>query len=163
MPSHKEILQKRVAETERCYLEADREIGRLTKEIAAERETIARIEAQYEEQCRLLAQGADANPAASLAEKDRRSHRMHGLEILLQAATAAFEPLHAQHHEAQSALQMHLEAEERERLESAIADANKKRDIAQAAFKEAEQALAMVVRARTQFLRQLELKAQGRA
>jgi chromosome segregation ATPase len=163
MPSHKEILQARVEIAERAVRDAGSEVERLGGQVKAEQKAIDELTAQYEAACRQVATGASGDPASILAQRSERSHRLRGLEALYQEASAAFTPLHNEHRAAQEAMVLQLGLEERERLEGVIADAQRNRDTAKTAFDVAEKALGNAVWARTHFLRQLELKTQGRA
>lgn len=163
MPSHKEILQKRLDSAQRAVSEASSEVERLDIQIKAERKTIDELTAKYDIVCRQIATGASGDPSTILAERDRHSHRLRGLEALYGEATAAIMPLHHEHQAAQKAMNAELDREERERLEAVIVEANRKRDDAKAVFDRAEKTVNDAVWARTRFLRQLELKAQQRA
>lgn len=163
MPSHREILQTNLDKTAHAYREAVEESTRLDAQLKADRNAIDELNDRYNTACRQLATGAAAEPAAILAERDRRSHKLRGLETLFAEATASIAPLDSEHQKAQRAMQEEFDREERERLEAVIADAQGKTDAAQAALNEAQKAQFAAVSARSRFLRQQELKARATA
>jgi hypothetical protein len=89
----KSAAQEALDRADKALLEASAEVDRLSKDLAEARSTVERLDAQYEEQCRFAAMGKEADPAAILAERDRRQHRIRGLEVLLAEASAKAEPL----------------------------------------------------------------------
>ena len=163
MPSHKESLQKRVAETERDYLATLNEANRLHEELTNERRAVADLDAKYEAACRSVAQGRKDDPAAILAERDRRRHRILGLESLEKEANTSFQEASAAHQTAQRTLQTQLDVEKREELEQAMRDCQAKVKAADDAMKAAQQELSAASWARTRFLRELELRSSNRA
>jgi len=164
MPSHREILQDRVAAAERDNKAATEEEARLRNETKTVRAAMDALTGRYEIACRALAEGTTAeDPASLLAERDRHGHRLRGLEQLHQQAIAAGQRTAAVLAEATSALQAQQDVEELNRLTAAIVDAEQKYSEALAALKEAEAALNTVKWTKRNFMRQMELKAQGRA
>lgn len=164
MQSHMEILQDRVAAADRENKTAVQEEARLRNETKTVKAAMDALTGRYEIVCRALAEGTTAeDPAALLAERDRHGHRLRGLEQLHQQAIAAAQRTAAVLVEATTALQAQQDVEELNRLTAAIVDAEKKQSEALAVLKEAETALATVKWMKRNFMRQMELKARGRA
>jgi hypothetical protein len=164
MQTQREILQERVAVTERVYLAAVRESDRLHGQVVADRQAIEQLTVQYEQTCRELAAGAsNVDPATVLAARDRIAHRLKGLEVLEAEANAAALPANEAHASASLALQGEVDREELAGLEMAIAEANGKQAAATATLREAEKLVTDAVWARSRFLRHQELKVKARA
>lgn len=163
MPSHKELLQARASETEHAHSSANREVERLHRQVAAEREEIEKLSAQYTESCRQLAGGANADPARILAERDRRTHRLNGLETLKAEATTAANRANLEHNAAARELQAELDREELERLWEIVRGAERRKDEAVQALSAATQELNAAVFAKDQFRRGLERQEKARA
>lgn len=153
MPSHKEILQARVAEAEEKQRAVSAEEERLRSQVNETTRQIAEAQERYEKACLAAAQGTNGEDAASvLAERDRHSHRLRGLEQLYKSALDAHQTASLNLTDAQVALNVQLDLEEGERLKSVIADAEKKRDSAKAAHDQAVAAVNNALWAHRQFL-----------
>lgn len=164
MATHKETLQAAVDAAQKEHSTAANEESRLRGELNAERSAIETLETKYSDACRAVASGdSKADPATILAERDRRRHRLTGLEQLHKTALDASQAASVHMQAAQIALQEQLDVEERERLEAVITAAQKKRSEAQAALNAADAELSAAAWARRQFLHQQELKTQARA
>jgi hypothetical protein len=85
------------------------------------------------------------------------------MEMLLEEAHTALKPLADEHAAASLALQDENDREQRQQLEDAITEATQKLGAAKAASNDAQKVLDAAVWARSRFLRQLDLRAQGRA
>jgi hypothetical protein len=157
-----QILELRLRDLEKIelkYTTSSKDLEKVTDDLASERRTIDAIEKQYSEACVLAARGdTKADPAAILAEKDRRSHRIKGLEQLVSQGSAALALLTPEYRGAQVAVADAQNALKLEQLEAEITEAQAKRHIANVALSEAERVLSVAVYARTMFLRH-----QGRA
>lgn len=164
MPSHKELLQKRFDSAEHAFFEAANETTRLEGQLRAERKAIDELTDKYNTACRQLATGAaGVEPATILAVRDRRSHRLRGLEVLYEEAKDALKPLHDERQAAGQALQAELDRGEIERLTAAVAATNKELDDAKDAQNAADQRHRAAGHALWLFQKSLELKAKQAA
>ena len=163
--SHRDILESRLSEAHDAYLASSSEAKRLHDELKAAQGSIDSLQARYEKSCRGIAEGDPKaeDPGALLAQRDRESHRVRGLQVLHREANDADQRAAATVQAASIAMQAQIDAEELERLEAAIAQSKEKVEAAQAALSDAEKANRTAVVARSKFLRQLELKAKGAA
>lgn len=163
MPSHRELLQARVAEAEKEHLAASREEERLRLDLNTEREAIATLQSRYEAACLAMAQGiAKAeDPATLLAERDRRGHRAHGLQQLHAKALDTSQASSTRLAEAQKALQRESDREEYQRLSAVIDEAEKRRKSAQEALAAADAEVNRAVAAQKNFLNHLQYQGQN--
>jgi hypothetical protein len=162
MPSHKEVLQKRFDTAEHAYTEAANEATRLDGQVKVERKAIDELTDKYNTACRQLATGAaGTEPAAILAERDRRSHRLLGLETLFSEATDSMKPLHDERQAAGSALQAELNREELERLWSLVRAAEQRKKEAIDALAAASRELDRAVGTKDAFRKQMERNAES--
>lgn len=168
--TQKEILVQKSENAETEYRQAADVVNGFGSHVKTEREALKQLENKYAAATRTVAGGGAADLNEILGEKERRTHRLHGLEQLLAEATERLRPLHAAQQAAARALQTELDREELERLTNAIVDAEQVERQAHAAVRAAEQALSKAKGAREHFRRQIELAerreqlaAQGRA
>lgn len=168
--TNKDLLQRRYDEAEHKFREAADKADHLAAQVKTERQAIEELNIKYDAACRRFASGEAAEIAPIVAERDRRSDRLRGLESLYNEASAAVKPLHDANVGAARALQEELDRLELARLDAAITDAKATQNAAQTALNEAGKALTAVVWARSEFLRKRDnmtrrehLEAQGRA
>lgn len=159
----RDLLQRRFDEIEHQFREAVDKASHLEAQVRVERKAIEELNVQYEAACRKFASGEDAKIAPIVAERDRRSDRLRGLETLHREASEALKPIRDEHEAALRALQEEDNRLELKRLADAVSDANAKRNAAQVALSDAQKAANEAIWAHSRFLRHLELKAQGRA
>lgn len=165
MPSHKSLLEAKVAEAEREHRAASEEEARIRAQVKETTQAIDGLTARLDRACLHIAQGnAKAeDPTAISAEKDRLGHKLRGLKQMHDSALTAHRDSGTKLNAAQSALQSQLEQEEGQRLEAAIVEAKAVVDAAKAALDEANAKLNVAAKARNQFLRKQELKARAKA
>lgn len=158
MPSHKEILQKNVVDTEREHQAASQEEARLRAEVEATSSKITDLGQRYDNACVQVAQANPKaeNPASILAERDTHGHRLRGLEQMYREASQRSQTTAAKMVEAQTALQALSEQEELERLQEAVKTEKANVAAAEGTLREANQRLAAAKRAHSQFARKLD-------
>jgi hypothetical protein len=165
MPSHREILQARLSEAEAAHRATSSEVERVGGELKTAQASIDSLQARYEKACRAIAEGDPKaeDPAGLLAQRDRESHRVRGLQVLHREALDVDQRAAETLQQASLALLAQNDAEELEKLEAAVTDSKKKMDEAQTALDEAMKSNRAAVWTKDQFRKKLERQARARA